>query len=266
MKQPEGRAEQVITHYDRDLVVPKAVHGGKAPPEIAPVDGVVMKQRCRMNELDRRREARPLDTAQVTQQVHQVALNNQRRTLEQALGRPAPTSIAPPPREGASKAPPRIAPVAARLPKLDAKGRIVASQLHYPRTATTLWWPGEDVVESTLIGVPAHTPPGQYALKVAMFLPENPGRRILLGIEGRDGDDRYELCLVQAVAGARQNGIVYEQHFEGTVVERQDDGPTVLLALGGKILIFSPVPDGITRPKPPELWARQDSVENSWVR
>jgi hypothetical protein len=40
----------------------------------------------------------------------------------------------------------------------------------------------------------------------------------------------------------------YERHFEGTVVERQDDGPTVLLALGGKILIFSLVPDGITPP------------------
>lgn len=96
----------------------------------------------------------------------------------------------------------------------DAKGRIMASQLHYPRAATTLWWPGEDVVESTLIGVPADTPPGEYALKVAMLLPEKPGRKILLGIEGRDGDDRYELCRVRAVAGPRQNGIVYEQHFE----------------------------------------------------
>jgi len=45
----------------------------------------------------------------------------------------------------------------------------------------------------------------------------------------------------------------YARHFEGTVVERQDDGPTVLLALGGKILIFSPVPDGITPPEPPEF-------------
>ena len=45
----------------------------------------------------------------------------------------------------------------------------------------------------------------------------------------------------------------YARHFEGTVVERQDDGPTVLLALGGKILIFSPVPDGITPPEPAEF-------------
>jgi len=45
----------------------------------------------------------------------------------------------------------------------------------------------------------------------------------------------------------------YERHFEGTVVERQDGGSTVLLALGGKILIFGLLPDGITRPKPPEF-------------
>jgi hypothetical protein len=36
---------------------------------------------------------------------------------------------------------------------------ISALQLHYPPTATTLWWPGEDVVESTLMSVPADTPP-----------------------------------------------------------------------------------------------------------
>ena len=53
-----------------------------------------------------------------------------------------------------------------------------------------------------------------YALKVAMLLPKKSGGRILLGIEGLDGDDRNELCRVKAVAGPRQNGIVYEQHFE----------------------------------------------------
>jgi len=45
----------------------------------------------------------------------------------------------------------------------------------------------------------------------------------------------------------------YESHFEGTVIERQEDGGTVLLALGGKILIFSLVPDGIEPPTPPEF-------------
>lgn len=43
----------------------------------------------------------------------------------------------------------------------------------------------------------------------------------------------------------------FERHFEATVVERQEDGPTLLVALGGKILIFSPVPDGIPRKEPP---------------
>lgn len=96
----------------------------------------------------------------------------------------------------------------------DTGGKILASQLHYPRTATTRWGPGEEVSESTLIRFPADTPPGEYALKVAMALPEKPGRKILLGIEGRDGDDRYELCRMKAVAGPRPAGIVYEQRFE----------------------------------------------------
>ena len=47
------------------------------------------------------------------------------------------------------------------------------------------------------------------------------------------------------------SGEFYVRHFEGTVVERQDEGPTVLLALGGKILIFSPVPEGVAPTTPP---------------
>jgi catechol 2,3-dioxygenase-like lactoylglutathione lyase family enzyme len=42
----------------------------------------------------------------------------------------------------------------------------------------------------------------------------------------------------------------YQRHFEGTVVQRHDDGPSVLLALGGKILIFGPVPAGVTPAEP----------------
>lgn len=41
----------------------------------------------------------------------------------------------------------------------------------------------------------------------------------------------------------------YVRHFEATVVERQAEDATVLLALGGKILIFSRLPDGITPPE-----------------
>ena len=96
----------------------------------------------------------------------------------------------------------------------DAAGNIVAAQLHYPRTPTSLWRAGEDVTESTLISVPAQMPSGDYTLKVAMLLPENRKRKILLGIEGRDADDRYELCRIEAVAGEGPAGVVYEQRFE----------------------------------------------------
>jgi len=42
----------------------------------------------------------------------------------------------------------------------------------------------------------------------------------------------------------------YEHHFDGTIVQRHEEG-TVLLALGGKILIFGPVPEGVAPAHPP---------------
>lgn len=47
-----------------------------------------------------------------------------------------------------------------------------------------------------------------------MFLPENPSRRILLGIAGRDEADRYHLGTVEGVTAARPTGIAYRQGFE----------------------------------------------------
>ena len=43
----------------------------------------------------------------------------------------------------------------------------------------------------------------------------------------------------------------YTEHFGATVVQRHEDGPSVLIALGGKILIFSPLPEGVTAGEPP---------------
>jgi len=94
-----------------------------------------------------------------------------------------------------------------------ADGTIVATQRHYPDTATTLWWPGESVVERTLLRVPAETPPGDHDLKVALVLPETPERHILLGISGRDADDRYRLCRIPGIRTARRTGTVFEQAF-----------------------------------------------------
>ncbi|MBW2453302.1 MAG: hypothetical protein JRI68_02275 [Deltaproteobacteria bacterium] len=62
--------------------------------------------------------AHRVEVADYLERLHQTALNVRRRNLEQALGRPAPTSIPPAPREG-----PRLAastaPKAPKVPQLD---------------------------------------------------------------------------------------------------------------------------------------------------
>lgn len=102
----------------------------------------------------------------------------------------------------------------------NSSGSIVAHQLHFPRKPTTLWWPGEGTTESTLIRIPPGTPPGDYTLKVAMLLPEGDDRNILLGIQGRDAEDRYRLGMIPGVQGTRRTGVVYREGFEGP--ERPD--------------------------------------------
>lgn len=97
---------------------------------------------------------------------------------------------------------------------LDSTGKTVAERLHFPKTPTNLWWPGEEITERTMIRIPADVQPGEYVLKVSMSAPERPKRKILLGIAGRDSEDRYELCKVNAVKVERQQHTVYEESFE----------------------------------------------------
>jgi len=98
---------------------------------------------------------------------------------------------------------------------MNSEEETVASKLHFPRLPTTLWEPGVDVTERTMIHIPADAQPGKYMLKVAMLAPEQPEVNILLGIAGRDADDRYSLCQVDAVkVDRRQAGVVYETGFE----------------------------------------------------
>ena len=96
----------------------------------------------------------------------------------------------------------------------DAHGKIVAGQRHFPHRPTTLWWPDEEVTERTLIRIAPEVPPGEYRLRVAMLMPEKEDKRILLGIGGRDDNDRYELCAVSGVKSSRRASVVYDQRFE----------------------------------------------------
>jgi hypothetical protein len=96
----------------------------------------------------------------------------------------------------------------------DGNGKAVATQQHFPVHPTTLWFPDDEVVERTLIRVPAGLPDGDYELKVAMNLPEKVGQNILLGLTGRDEADRYHLCRLDGVTGQRPTGIIYQQQFK----------------------------------------------------
>lgn len=96
---------------------------------------------------------------------------------------------------------------------LDAQGNAVATQLDYPPNPTTRWWPGEEQTLRTMIRVPAETPPGTYRLAVRMLLPET-GQHILLGLAGRDDQDRYLLCPIEGVHAEATGGVVFEDGFE----------------------------------------------------
>lgn len=98
----------------------------------------------------------------------------------------------------------------------DSSGKIVASQQHFPTRPTTQWFPGDEIVERTLIRFPAGLPEGNYELKVAMQLPEQAAQNILLGLAGRDEADRYALCRLAGVTVQRPTGIVYQQSFESS--------------------------------------------------
>ncbi len=108
---------------------------------------------------------------------------------------------------------------------VDRAGRTVAREPFYPKTPTTHWTPGETVEEYTSLSVPADVRPGTYTLKVAM--PRRPdnvvdptgrrperGRTILLGIAGRDNEDRYGLCPIECVRIRPRQSLVYQAGFE----------------------------------------------------
>jgi hypothetical protein len=46
-----------------------------------------------------------------------------------------------------------------------------------------------------------------------MLMPEQAEQKILLGIAGRDDNDRYELCAVTGVRSSRPVGALYDQGF-----------------------------------------------------
>lgn len=103
---------------------------------------------------------------------------------------------------------------ALRFSLIDAAGKPAAEFVHYPRIPTTDWWPGRTVDLRAVVRTPPGLAPGEYTLKVAMIHPEKPGRNILIGISGRDANDRYDVGRITAVAAQGGGGTVYEQKFD----------------------------------------------------
>jgi hypothetical protein len=111
---------------------------------------------------------------------------------------------------------------------VDREGGVAAREVTFPKRPTTLWWPGTEVTEHSLIRLPAELAPGVYRLKVAMVRPEGPGPRIQLGIGGRDDERRYDLCAVEAEAVAAGPATVYGADFEVGIGEWEGaDGMSV---------------------------------------
>lgn len=102
---------------------------------------------------------------------------------------------------------------AVRWAVLGPTGAVVAEETTYPPIPTTRWWPGEEQQCGAIIHIPPDTPPGLLRLTVAMIDPRT-GQHILLGIAGRDAQDRYTLCEVPAVQVPSTGGPVYQEGFE----------------------------------------------------
>ncbi|MGE5532567.1 MAG: DUF4832 domain-containing protein, partial [Bacteroidota bacterium] len=103
--------------------------------------------------------------------------------------------------------------LATRWSLVDAEGKAVAQEECFPRVPTTQWWPGEPQTAALVLRVPEGLKPGEYTLRVTMFVPET-GKTILLGIQGKQPDGSYALCPVPAVAGEATANTGFETGFE----------------------------------------------------
>ena len=104
---------------------------------------------------------------------------------------------------------------ALRFQLLNGDGQQAAEELCFPDVPTDEWWPGEEHTFRTAIRVPADAAPGAYAIRVAMVLPERTAERpILLPLDGRDADGRYELCRLEGVRSKPADAVVYQTGFE----------------------------------------------------
>lgn len=96
---------------------------------------------------------------------------------------------------------------------LDGAGNEVIAERLFPATPTTQWWPGEEQTIDLHLRLPANLAAGEYRLAVAMADPET-GRRLRLGIAGRDDAGRYRLCALRTEAVQAGPATLFQEGFE----------------------------------------------------
>ena len=104
---------------------------------------------------------------------------------------------------------------AVRFSLVDESGACVAESVCYPSVPTSEWWPGSEIELSSVPSFEEDIAPGEYALKIGMFLPEKQGPTIQLAIEGRGDDGMYALGSIRAVAASVGPQMVYSEGFQG---------------------------------------------------
>lgn len=92
--------------------------------------------------------------------------------------------------------------------------RPVADEVVYPKTPTSLWWPGDEITERSVLSLPPGLAPGTYSLRLEMIKPEAPDFKVQLPLASADTLGRYGVGTVTAEKVAAPVGPVYEQGFE----------------------------------------------------
>lgn len=103
---------------------------------------------------------------------------------------------------------------ALRFSLVDATGKRVAESVCYPTVPTSEWWPGSEVELTSVASFEPDVAPGEYTLKIGMFLPEKPDSEIQLAIEGRGSDGQYALGPITAMAASAEPQEVYAEGFQ----------------------------------------------------
>lgn len=98
----------------------------------------------------------------------------------------------------------------------DEAGQVVHEELTFPHTPTTQWYPNQTITEQVAFNLPKGLKAGKYTLRLALFDPSKPDRKIQLGIAGRDDEGRYAVAgfEVKAVAPPAQKTFAAQIDFE----------------------------------------------------